>query len=192
MAVQVVGISKTIASKIAFEASMQRAIQNQKYWDELLEKLRKSGGGGGPSSSRFDRIAVSMMLTNFLSNKNVQAILRNIRNEFINLNKEISSQLKNPSQNVFTRIAKIITLIGGRDVPLERLYNVSQNLFKSIGKIIKQIPAIIFLIAFQLNKLKEILEKELREMIKKFEEICVTLGYIFSFLLPMVTSNKNK
>ena len=78
------------SSRIAFEASMQRAMQNQKYWDELLDKLRKSGGGGGGSDKRFDRIAVSMMLTNFLSNKNLQAILRNVRNEFMNFNKEIS------------------------------------------------------------------------------------------------------
>ena len=59
-------IQQTISSKIAQQAAMERALLNQKYWDELLEKLRKmGGGGGGGGDSRFDRVVVSMQLMNF-------------------------------------------------------------------------------------------------------------------------------
>ena len=163
--------SLAIASKAAFEANMERALTNKKYWDELLEKLRKSGGGGGGSNdSRFDRIAVSMMLTNFLSNKAINAMLRNFAIEFLKLVDNFSNRLQGMNQNpivtgfqkfgtvIVSGIANIISLIVRRDAATLRLYDVS-----------RQISAFAQILSFQLNKLKRILEEDLKELIRKLD-----------------------
>ena len=149
--------SKVISSKISFQASMEKAMLSQKYWNDLLEKLRKGGGGGG-GDTRFDRVAVSMQLMNFLSDKTIQAMLRNFTGEILNITGNISGQIQNASQNplanVIQRIGSMISLsmtnvilfIVRRDVPSAHLYTVSTQLSSLIG-----------ILSFQLNKLKEIL-----------------------------------
>ena len=162
--------SQSNAAKAAFTAGMERAQLSQKYWDELLEKLRKAGGGGGGGNdNRFDRIAVSMMLSNFLSGKTIQAMLRNFSGELFSLNK-IPNQINNSNQiqmgNIIQAIGNIISnsitntisLIVRRDPPSGRLYTVSNIL-----------PTLIGILSFQLNKLKEILEEDLKEFIKKLD-----------------------
>ena len=159
---------QTNASKAAFNTSMERAELSQKYWEELLEKLRRAGGGGG-NDKKFDRIAVSMMLSNFLSNKTIQAMLRNFGVELFGLNK-IPNQINNANQNIFINviqnigemilnsITNALSLIVRRDAPLGRLYTA-----------LKVLPALIGSLSFQLNKLKEILEEDLKEFIKKLD-----------------------
>ncbi len=158
---------QTNASKAAFNAGMERAQLNQKYWNDLLEKLRKAGGGGGGGNdNRFDRIAVSMMLSNFLSNKTIQAMLRNFGVELFDTN-NIANQTRNANQiqtgNVlqvigkfaFNHLTNAISLIVRRDAPAGRLYS--------------QFSALAGILSFQMNKLKEILEEDLKEFIKKLD-----------------------
>lgn len=163
-----IGTSWINASKTALNASMERAALNQKYWDELLEKLRKAGGGGGGNDNRFDRIAVSMMLNNFLSNKIIQAILRNFGVELFDANK-ISNQMNNGNQiqtgSIIQMIGKIIAgiVIGiGRGLP----WQASTGAIKPI---INHLSGILSTLSFQMNKLKEILEEDLKEFIKKLD-----------------------
>gem|GEM_PF-2353762 len=165
--------SKIISSKIAFQASMEKAMLSQQYWNELLEKLRKGGGGGGGGSS-FDRVTVSMQLMNFLSDKTIQAMLRNFTDEILNINNvfgQIQNTNQNPLANVIQRIGSIvflgltnaILLIARIDTPMGRLYAVVTQAISSF--------ALAF--AFQLNKLKEILEEDLKEFIKKLDVLYV-------------------
>ena len=177
------------ATKAAFNASMERAQLSQKYWDEILEKLRKAGGGGGGGNDkRFDRIAVSMMLSNFLSNKTIQAMLRNFGVEIFGLNK-ISNQMNNAGQSISGNLVRMIgniisngitnmiSLIVRRDAPTGRLYTVSS-----------QLSALIGILSFQLNKLKEILEEDLKEFIKKLdvkEKIKRVKTFVLDFFIEM-------
>ncbi|MBI3590293.1 MAG: hypothetical protein HY094_02805 [Candidatus Melainabacteria bacterium] len=161
--------SRAIASKIAFNASMEKAMLSQQYWDELLEKLRKGGGGGGGSKS-FDRVTVSMMLTNFLSNKTIQAMLRNFTGDSLDIKNNNLNQLHLTNQGVYVNIIQkisnmvlnsvtgFISLIVRRYIPTMRLSVFSNQLSLLIG-----------LLSFQLNKLKEVLEENLKEMIKKLD-----------------------
>ena len=181
--------SKVISSKISFQASMEKAMLSQKYWDELLEKLRKGGGGGGGGDTRFDRVAVSMQLMNFLSDKTIQAMLRNFTGEILNLTGNPSGQIQNTNQNplanVIQRIVSMISLgmtnafvlIIRRDVPSARLYTV-----------LTQLPVLIGILSFQLNKLKEILEEDLKEFIKKLdvkEKIRKIKAIVLDFFVEM-------
>ena len=159
-------LAKISASKAAFNISMEHALLNKEYWDRLLEKLRKSGGGGGGGNdSRFDRVAVSMMLTNFLSNKMIQAMFRNFNVELFDFNK-VSNQINKTNQifinNTIRTIGKFVfgIVIG--------VVNGS-NLLKQtiIEAVIKPLTNLLGLLSFQLNKLKEILDQEFKETIKK-------------------------
>ena len=159
-------------SKAVYLASLDRARLNQQYWEDLLEQLRKSGGGGGGGSDkRFDKIAVSMMLTNFLNNKILQAMLRNFGGElFLVDSNKISNQTNNATQNIslnriqnigkmiFGFVTKIFSLIVSKDAPSGRLYAISN-----------QLPILTGMLSFQLNKLKEILDDEFKEAIKKLD-----------------------
>ena len=162
-------LGKSIAAKIAFEASLEKSMLSRKYWDELLEKLRKSGGGGSGSSSKFDRIAVSMMLSSFLSTKTIQAMLRNFGGELSSL-KNGSEQINNANQSTFihniqsfgktilNNITNILSLIIRKEALPGRLYSALQKTSSFIG-----------ILSFQLNKLKQILEEDLKEAIKKLD-----------------------
>lgn len=161
--------SRDIASKAAYETSLMKALENKKFWDELLEKLRKSGGGGG-GSRKIDKILTSLMFANFLSNKTIQAILKNFNLEFLKLTKNISSQPLGINQNpiviglqkvgtvVFNQVINMISLITSRDAATLRLYDITRRVSILAG-----------MISFQLNKLKEVLEEELKELITKLD-----------------------
>ena len=180
---------QTNASKAAFNASMERAQLSQKYWEELLEKLRRAGGGGGGNDKKFDRIAVSMMLSNFLSNKTIQAMLRNFGVELFGL-KNVSNHINNANQNIFINviqnIGKIvlncltntISLIIRKDAPVGRLYTA-----------LSQLSSLIGLISFQMNKLKEILEEDLKECIKKLD-VKEKMKKIKTFVLDLFVEMK--
>ena len=178
---------QTNTSKAAFNASMERAQLSQKYWEELLEKLRKAGGGGGGGNDKsFDRIAVSMMLSNFLSNKTIQAMLRNFGMELFGSNK-ISNQINNINQNATTNVIQIIgkfifgIIIGSRDLP----WQVSTATIKSLSN---NLIGILGAFSLQMNKLKEILEEDLKEFIKKLdvkEKMKKIKTFILDFFVEM-------
>src|SRR3989338_833942 len=166
---KLIDTGRAIASKAAFEASLQRSQLSQKYWDELLEKLRKAGGGGG-GSSNFDRVTVSMQLMNFLSNKAILAILKSFNVEFLKLTNNISEQLQKPSQNQFLAVIQKIgfTIFSGIAFIVATV--IRKGLLQQAPTGMKlQIPALAVSVSFQLNKLKEILEEELKELIKKLD-----------------------
>lgn len=185
MAVQSVSLNVGAGFKPAQrnQAYIDKALLEKKYWDDLLEKLRKSGGGGGGSDPRFDRIAVSMQLSNFLSNKQIKAIFNNFTKEFLTLANNILNQIQSSNKNVFVsdlqKIGKmflnglqnVISFIIRRDVATLRLYNASQHLLSLIG-----------VLSFQLNKLKKILEKDLKELIGKLNLISDFFDYILTNL----------
>ncbi len=158
------------SSKIVFETSMQRAQLNQQYWEELLKRLRKGGGGGG-SNSQFDRIAVSMMMTNFLANKAIQALLRNFLNEFSDMNNHIQNQALVLDKNVETRLVAFLRQ------GLTSIVNIFlPSLSSIVAKIASYKPVIsitlsshLIAFAFQLNKLKEALEEDFKEKVRKLE-----------------------
>ncbi len=165
---RLIDTGKAIASKIAFETSMQKAQLNQAYWDELLEKLRKFGGGGGGGSS-FDKIATSMRFMNFLSDKTIQAMLRNFTSNFTKAFDGMINNSQIQNQNVIISIVQSIgkSMIGilnvGRNLPWQ-ISTVA--VMKSISNLI---PALAQILSFQLNKLKEILEESLKEFIRKLD-----------------------
>ena len=188
--------SKVISSKIAFQASMEKAVLSQKYWNDLLEKLRKGGGGGGGGDTRFDRVAVSMQLMNFLSDKTIQAMLRNFTGEILNITGNISGQIQNASQNLLVKaiqkigsmislsMTNVISFIIHRDMPSARLYVVSTQLSLLIG-----------ILSFQLNKLKEILEEDLKEFIKKLdvkEKIRKIKTAVLDFFVEIISRMKQE
>ena len=163
---KLIDTGRSIASKIAFEASMQRAQLNQKYWDDILQKLRKAGGGGG--GSRFDRIIVSMQLMNFLSNKTIQAMLRNFKIDLPNLKNDFSSPNNDANKNIIRNIIQSIRrsvlnilIVAGR--------GVSRHTPTDWIKSKLNLQGILGILSFQLNKLKELLEEDLKESIKKLD-----------------------
>lgn len=165
--------SRDIASKAAYETSLMKALENKKFWDELLEKLRKSGSGGG-GSRKIDKILTSLMFTNFLSSKLVQAMLKSFNMEFLkSLTDNISKQTNNLTQGTIGKIVQNVTTF---------TLNVTTALFSNIIKILNlpnafkyttsftnQLTSLVGILSFQLNKLKEILEEELKELITKLD-----------------------
>ena len=163
--------SRTIASKISFQATMERASLSQKYWNDLLEKLRKAGGGGGGSDPKFDRVAVSMSLMNFLSNKTIQAILRNFTGDFLN-----SQNLPTDQKSILNFTAAVNALQLGNFSIKHLLFSVLtigamsiKTLTKPINSLGTQLIGLISTVSFQLNKLKEILDQELKEAIRRLD-----------------------
>ncbi len=157
-------------SKLSFEASMERAQLNQRYWDELLKKLRKSGGGSG-GSSQFDRIAVSMMLTNFLSNKAIQALLRNFIGESSNQNLNVVNLHQYSVQN---GIISFMQTMYDFASPLINNFSSLANAVKSLSskaytKLSSELSSVLTILSFQLHKLKEVLEQDFKEAIKKLD-----------------------
>lgn len=167
---KLIDTGKTIASKVAFEASMQKAQLNQAYWDELLEKLRKSGGGGGGGSS-FDKIATSMRFMNFLSDKTIQAMLRNFTSDFTKAFNGLVDNTQTQDQNIFTVIIQkfglvftnafsSVALLTGKNLNIQSM--LSKTLFSAT-------VGLTAYFSFQLNKLKEVLEEKIKELIKKLD-----------------------
>jgi len=162
-------VSRGLPWQAQKDAYLERSLLEKKYWDDLLEKLRKMGGGGG-SDPRFDRIAVSMQLMNFLGDKQIQAMVQNFAKEFLKTLDNFSIKLSSVNQNIFVSwfqkignvifngLPNIISLITRRDAPTGRLYNATNHFL-----------SIISVIAFQLNKLKEILGEDLKELVRKLD-----------------------
>lgn len=188
-------LAKALASKAAFEASMERALLNKKYWDELLEKLRKSGGGGSSGSdTRFDRIAVSMMLTNFLKNKTLQAMIKNFVGEFFKTSTGVLSNLPGLSSTSLSSFSSRISssmfgIISNAITSLIKSLNVPRKILLShLTTSFMFLTAIAGVIALNLSKLKEIFEEELKESIKKLgvkDKIKKIKNAFFDFFVEM-------
>lgn len=164
----IIDLNKSITSRANFEATIERAMLNQKYWEELLEKLRKMGGGGGGSDLRFDRIKVSMQLMNFLSNKTIQAIIRNFNEIFLPLIfKSINPSIK-LMQNIFINVVQKFMQKAVESLVPNISTNI-QNIKRAIRSLSNQLNAFAIALAFQLNKLKEILDEEFKKSIRKFD-----------------------
>ena len=176
------------ASKAALNASMERAQLNQKYWEELLEKLRRAGGGGGGDDKRFDRLAVSMMLSTFLSNKAIQAMLRNFGVELFGSNQNLN-QTNDANHNIFINVIQnigkfIFGIVIGRSLP----WQVSTATIKLLSN---NLIGILGTLSFQLNKLKEILEEDLKEFVKKLD-VKEKMKKIQTFVLDLFVEMKEE
>lgn len=190
---------KSTSSKLSQEAAFLKALENKKYWDEILEKLKKSGGGGGSNDRRFDRIVVSMMLTNFLSNKMIQALMRNLKIEFENLIIDIPRlQIKNSNNqliNFVSSVYKFSTLA----LELIQATLIKFTNINMIQKTMKVFNEFAGLVSFQLNKLEDSIKRlDVKEKIKKIktkvvdyfielrEEIFDTLDFLKSCLASFI------
>ena len=152
-------------AETALKASLERARLNNEYWEKLLEKLRKSGGGGGDSKS-FDRITVSMMLSNFLSKKAALNLFRNFTSERSDLN-NLPQFIDTGKQISFDNVVKVIGKLASPFI-------FSAGLLLKIPVVISQritaqIISLLGILSFQLNKLKEVLEEDLKESVKKLD-----------------------
>src|SRR3989338_145325 len=150
-----------ISSKVSQETALLKALENKKYWDELLEKLRKSGGGGG-NDSRFDRIAVSMMLSNFLTNKMLLALMRNLKIGFGNILANTpdpkAKNLKTQFINFVSTTYKMFTsTLGSMQILFTRF--TSTNMIQKTVRLFNEIAGIV---SFQMNKLKEIIDEKIK------------------------------
>ena len=160
---------KKASQETAFKVLLEKTGLSNKLWADYLEKLRKAGGGGG-SDSKFDRIAVSMMLSNFLSNKQIRELINNLTREFVSVCENLFD--KNPQLNInFLLPLKQITKLG-----INILSNLSnalfnKNLLNVLNINLKNFSLLVlgFLVmaSSSFHKLKEIIEEELRKAIKK-------------------------
>lgn len=153
---------------IAFKASLDKAQMSQKFWDDLLERLRKAGGGGGGGGS-FDRIKVSMQLMDFISHKMIRAMLESAKMAMLQPESVIGNKTENKNsvftfiQNVTNILITKISLFTGRDLPAASLYNrLTKNLMKGMENI-------LIAFSFQVNKLKEMLDRKLKKIFRKIE-----------------------
>lgn len=164
--------AKDVASKTSYEAALAKSLEAKKFWDELLEKLRKSGGGGGDMRN-LDKIMTSMMFMNYLSNKMIQAILNNFKLEFLKLLGKVTNLLSPLTQNPFVQgIQRLATFISSGIAFASRglLQQIpTKGILKSISNFSNQLTALAGAVSFQLNKLKEILEEELKEIVRKLD-----------------------
>ena len=188
-----INYQRSVVQKISFQASMERAVLNQRYWDEILEKLRKAGGGGSSSDPKFDRIAVSMQLVNFLSNKQIQQMIRNLTNEFLKAMDTMPVQLQDLKRNLFitniktiggkiiTGLINIISLIIRRDAPDMRLYGVSNQLIGLVGIISFRFKELIKEFDVK-RKLKKIKNTILDFFVEMKEEILNVIDFLKSYL----------
>lgn len=164
--------AKDVASKTSYEAALARSLESKKFWDELLEKLRKSGGGGGDMRN-LDKIMTSMMYMNYLSNKMIQAMLNNFKIEFLKLLGKVTNLISPLAHNPFIQgIQRLSTFIFSGLVFASRGFlqqTPTRGILKSITIFSKQLTALAGAVSFQLNKLKEILEEELKEIVRKLD-----------------------
>lgn len=181
--------SRESASKAAFNAAMQRAQTNQQYWNDLLEKLRKSGGGGG-GGSRFDRVTVSMQLMDFITKKMISSILENLKMGSLKSETTVNNSSE---KNIISLISSSIPQ-NIKNVFIPIVVNIStqvKNVFLSTSKMISSI-----LIAFsaQINKLKQLIEDDLKNMFEKLNikgKLKKVQTILFDFFVEMKEEIKN-
>lgn len=185
--------SRESASKAAFNASLQRAQVSQQYWNDLLEKLRKGGGGGG-GGSRFDRVTVSMQVMDFITKKMIAAMMQSLKSGSLQTEPHSIDQINNEVtnlkfiQSITSNISKAITFIIGRDLPLASLVNqMTKNLTKSAEGIMISFSA-------QINKFKELMEKDLKDILEKLNikgKLKKVQTILFDFFVEMKEEIKN-
>lgn len=185
--------SRESASKAAFNASLQRAQVSQQYWNDLLEKLRKGGGGGG-GGSRFDRVTVSMQVMDFITKKMIAAMMQSLKSGSLQTEPHSIDQINNEVtnlkfiQSITSNISKAITFIIGRDLPLASLVNqMTKNLTKSA-------EGIMIAFSAQINKFKELMEKDLKDILEKLNikgKLKKVQTILFDFFVEMKEEIKN-
>ena len=181
------------ASKAAFNASLQRAQVSQQYWNDLLEKLRKGGGGGG-GGSRFDRVTVSMQLMDFITKKMIAAMMQSLKSGSLQTEPHSPDQINNQVsklnfiQSISINILKVVTSIIGKDLPLASLCNrLTKNLTKGVDGIMIAFSA-------QINKFKELIEKDLKNILEKLNikgKLKKIQTILFDFFVEMKEEIKN-
>ena len=166
-------IAKSNASQAIFQAAMNRMILQKKIWEDFLEKLKQGGGGGG-SMKRLDRIAVSFMLMNYLSDKAMKAIMENLNMAFLK-----SNGMQNPGEIGNQDIIGNIVLKTGANI-LNIITNTMNMMIKNSGAqmlfayiksgvVALHAAPLLAALSFQLNKLKEVIEEELKESLRKLD-----------------------
>lgn len=160
------------SNEAAFRAMMDRTLQQQKIWEEILRKLREGGGGGGGSSRRYDKIAMSMKWTNFLSGKLIQNLMQSAKSLPSQISTNIT-QTKNINQNQPLNFIQKAGLFLSKNLS-NIISSLTRSNFltttqKTLSSISKEFNEILQIVSFQLNKLKEFLEQEFKEATRKMD-----------------------
>lgn len=163
--------------KASFEKFMSR-ISLERTEDE---KRKKAGGGGG-SSMRFDRLLVSLMLTNFLTNKQILALLESLNLKMLqqDIFMETYKSGKLNFKKVFSTQQFSNQIISFTNGLLYGIQHIKAGLISSNKMLGEYGKAFIIALSFQLNKAKEVLIEEFKERIKKVN---------FKGLLKMLKNN---
>ena len=157
---------------ISYNTALERTMQSQREWAEFLRKLREGGGGGGGGSRRYDKIAMSMKWINFLSGKLIQNLMQNAKMLPL-LTHTNTIQTKNINQsyslNLIQKAGFFLSKGLSNIISLLARNNLLINTQKTFLLISKEFNEILQIVSFQLNKLKEVLEQELKEATRKMD-----------------------
>ena len=157
---------------ISYNTALERTMQSQREWAEFLRKLREGGGGGGGGSRRYDKIAMSMKWINFLSGKLIQNLMQNAKMLPL-LTHTNTIQTKNINQsyslNLIQKAGFFLSKGLSNIISLLARNNLLINAQKTLSLISKEFNEILQIVSFQLNKLKEVLEQELKEATRKMD-----------------------
>lgn len=175
------------ANKAAFESYMARMIQ-----EKIEDEKRKRQGGGGGGLREFDRIAVSLMLTNFLSSKTILAMINNFNKDFMKA--QDSSKLFNDLTSkspLFSSLAKLsfsfVSMISVVIGNIGKAVGI-QSVPKMVNQLNMQLGALAGAFIGNLKKMKESLEKEIREKLRKLgikDKLLKVKEAVFDFIVEM-------
>lgn len=181
--------SRESASKAAFNAAMQRAQTSQQYWNDLLEKLRKSGGGGG-GGSRFDRVTVSMQLMDFITKKMIAAMMGSLKTESL---KGEAPTVHIDNKNIISNILSMLPQnIKNIFIPVFANFNSQMKNISSMTT--KMVSNILVAFSAQINKFKELIEKDLKDILEKLNikgKLKKVQTILFDFFVEMKEEIKN-
>lgn len=204
IAVKQLDFGKEIAKDIAFGAMMQKVRQENLIRALEEERKRKAGGGGGGSSRKFDRVTVSMALMNFLSDKQIKAMIQNMDKALLQAEAKTSTNVDLSQlpilKNVLSIISKPVSVI------VSSLLNIARGLIAKTVSLSKQLTIPIISLAQavslklgvlkdSLNELKEKLSKlNIKSKLKKLgvlvvefiDEIKDTFSEVYSFFNDVV------